>query len=181
MQKIIKIVVGVLAFALIIVGVMQVTTLKANVDGLDIRSTNTQNPLAANSTTTRSYMNAGTGTTTITSFTPLTDEISLMVQFEGSSTAAVLGWQYEWSNDNVNWFEEDLPLSIAAGGTQANIDHASTTITHRWNPGTVATSSKAVRVPNIPARYTRVKFFIPIGGASGAVWAQMVNKSLNNQ
>lgn len=192
MKKNLKYIIGIaIAFTVAVALFVAITPAyktKANVNALTIRSSNTQNPVAANSTTTRVFMTPGTGTTTITNYTENADLLQNNVQFESSSTASTLAWQNEYSDDNVNWFEEDnfiqpttLGVVISAFSGLANTDHASTTVVHRWNPGTVATSSKSFPTPPYPARYTRIKYFLPAGSANGTMWAQTTLKTFNNQ
>lgn len=135
-------------------------------------------------TTSPSYMTAGTATTSCIWANDSANYTSLLLQFTASTSGAILGWTYEFSNGNncdiagnssgsgCDWFEEDGVI-LPATGVLAFMEHASTTITHRWQPGssTASTSLKAVPIPKVAAKYARARFFIPIGSTSGGVLA----------
>ena len=128
-------------------------------------------------TTTVAYMTPGTATTTLSFNSADNEKNQLYLQLTASTSASILNWQYQFSNNNIDWFEEDA-VSSTVGVSPSETLHASTTITHSWKPGsTVAsTSLKTVSLPNVPAKYTRVQFFAPIGGGNSLVWAQVAQK-----
>lgn len=161
-----------------IAGLTGINKLKAIVSSLAYIST-------SSATTSPNFMTAGTATTTFNLYDTTQffddsgfDQNQLFIAFKASTSAATLQWQYEFSNNAVDWYEEDIPVQYGVGQGISTMDHASTTITHRWLPGsTVAsTSYKTLTIPNNAARYKRVVFSIPVGSTAGAVWAQAANK-----
>jgi hypothetical protein len=130
---------------------------------------------SATATTTVTYMTPGTATTTY-SFAAASDAAYstsdidasfLFLQLIASTSATELNWYYEYSNNNVDWFKDDTTLSGIA-----YVDHASSTITHRWvNGNTVSsTTRKVLAIPDIGSRYKRVVFSLPIGSPNGSLW-----------
>jgi hypothetical protein len=152
--------------------VAQTSVVQAAIQQLGLRTQ------TATATTTVAYMTPGTASTTITVDNSLNtpNEMSLYVQLTSSTTATVLNWEYEYSMDQIDWWDEDLtPTSVAIADTQ--VQHSSTTITHVWNPGdaNASTSNKVFIMPNkYAARYSRVVFTLPIGVDNGALWAEVV-------
>lgn len=141
-------------------------------------------------TTTPAFMTPGTGTST----TPVYDSYALtvnggvqtktefagvLVNFCGSSTAAVLKVAVEYSQDNVDWYRNYV-LSPNQIGTTTNPYVIGTPFTTNWTfasssvggSGTLATcSTAAISVPT-PFRYMRI--VNSITGANGSVWASIV-------
>lgn len=107
------------------------------------------------------------------------DSGSLYIEFVASSSASSLGWQFQYSNNNQDWYGESAPFSTGTiSGTSSNQFEASSTITHVWTPGVGATSTKVVAIPILPAQHERVVFFTPIGAAASGVYAEVDLKSL---
>lgn len=199
MKNIIKnITLGLMGIVMMAIAVIYIThnpqTVKANVTGITVNSTNQNNPSGAKGSSTINYMSAGNATTTYVMNTSQADDVTVNVAFSASTSAATLGWQYEFTSDSgcnatsttCNWYEEDAntllaPTNLVTG--LANIYQSSTTITHTWSPGSsVATTSyKAVVIPKVTANAIRIKFFIPIGSVSGGVYVQSAIKNNNNQ
>lgn len=125
-------------------------------------------------TTTPVFMTPGTATTTYTfaagdsSFSPSRDADAtyMFLQYNASTTASEVDWKYQFSNDNVDWFDEDGTTATNAITTT----HASTTITHKWIPNLTGFSRKVVAVPFFASNYKRVVFTTPIGTANGSLW-----------
>lgn len=136
----------------------------------------------ATETTSPNYMTPGTATTTLTfnSTTQgdraLPDELNLYLQSTASTSATVWEWKYQYSMNNIDWFDEDMQTPSALTPGLDTYEHASTTITHRWNPGstTASTTRKIFDVPTYGARYIRAVIGIGIGTANGSLWAELV-------
>lgn len=149
------------------------------------------NKAATTTAAAAGFMTPGTGTTTIAFLSHDLEEQYAHLFFTSSTSAARLDWQYQWSNGNSDgvdcssvqtaceWYEED---QVGVYTTALNnVEHASTTITHRWNPGstTAFTARKALAIPTNRAKYTRAQFFIPAGSTNGTLYVQFV-KTLPN-
>lgn len=140
----------------------------------------------ASATTSPAYMTPGTATSTLTfdSYNPTTnvfvaDRLALLMQFTGSSTSAVLGINFEYSQDGIDWYKNAIVTSETISTTSPSLSlntPTSATWTFSGTPlngdaGTVATSTRIVSVP----LYTRfVRSVFTLTGASGAVWGQFV-------
>lgn len=106
---------------------------------------------------------------------------ALLIQFTASSTTSVLGWTYEYSQDAVDWYSDDV-LNLPTTSTTTSVSiinaqiwvFASSTIGGQV-PGTSNNiANKIVNVP-VPTRYVRPVFYIS-STARGAIWAQFVPK-----
>lgn len=137
----------------------------------------------ATATTTMSYMTPGTATTTYqfdsasySSGKVLNmqgiDSGSMMIQFAASSSAASLAYQFQYSNNNIDWYGESSSFGTVSGSNNSLFE-ASSTITHIWTPGVTGTSTKLVTIPVAAAQHERVVFSIPVGTANGAVYAEI--------
>lgn len=143
-------------------------------------------------TTSVSYMSAGVGTSTITcdleyiasaygngsnSF----DSAILGIQLNASSTNTTLAWKYEYSQNKLDWYEDDVELTINATTTT----HVRTYKEHSWlfasssYPTSIANSSRSTKKVNLetPTKWIRVTFYMPTGSTGGALWAQIIGKS----
>ena len=138
---------------------------------------------SATATTTLSFMTAGTATTTYNlgvipgasvSDNSDVDVNYLYIQFKASTSPAVLQWNYQASNDSIDWYNYDSTVAPTTFATAATVDTASSTVFYRWNPGSTlaSTSLKVVKIPDISGKYKRVLFSIPAGSVNGAVWMQ---------
>jgi hypothetical protein len=101
------------------------------------------------------------------------DNASMFIEYVASSTSSILAWQFQYSNDGVNWYGENSSQTPILNSTLSETIEASTTITHLWTPGVAATSTKAVVIPIIAAQHERVVFFAPTGAANGAIYAEI--------
>lgn len=145
----------------------------------------------ANATTTVAYVGIGLATSTVTydaynisgtnepttGVVSDTDSASLLVQFAGSSTSAVLNISYEFSQDGIDWYRDSTSISTSTIPENVNLAN-SLSWTFTGTPsggiaGTVATTSRIFTVLT-PTRYVRAVFSLT--GAAGAVWAQFVPK-----
>src|SRR5690242_20576913 len=76
---------------------------------------------SATATTTTSFLSPGAGTTTYQlggGFNNLmagVDKSNVFVQVTASSSATVLNWTYQYSNNSYDWYTYASPLSQVAG------------------------------------------------------------------
>lgn len=149
----------------------------------------------AAATTTPAYIGNGSATTTVvydayningtnqqtTGLTTDTDSATLLVQFVGSSTSAVLTTSFEYSQDGVDWYLDSTndDNTISTTSTVVSLNQPNKYVwTYAALPtggaaGTAATTTRAITVAT-PTRYVRAVF--SLSGAAGAVWAQFVPK-----
>lgn len=145
----------------------------------------------ATATTSVTYLSAGIATTTyqldgngvFSTGKVLTmqtiDSGSMYIQLVASSTTSSLGWQFQYSNNNQDWYGESAPFTTGTiSATASNIFESSSTISHIWTPGVAATSTKVISIPIIPAQHERIVFFTPIGTAASGLYAEFDLKSL---
>lgn len=114
------------------------------------------------------------------------DEVNLAIQFTASSTTSVLGWKYEYSQDGIDWYEDDYMdagrlstssiVNVSAGYTQT-WTFASSTVGGQTPAASNQISGKLVTVP-VPMRYVRVVFY-SASTARGAVWATFIPQKQN--
>lgn len=139
-----------------------------------------QRSQSATATTSVVYMTPGTATTTVTLDT-LSDRgaisAALLVQYTGSTSAAVIDHTIEYSMNGIDWFGQDsYPGTLSIG--QATIHHASTTVTHRWGAGSAtASTTRRTFEYSVPTRYIRATLSVPIGADRGALYAELNAKS----
>ena len=134
-------------------------------------------------TTTPVFMSPGLATTTLTMDSQNTayDNASLLIQVTGSGTPATLQWQYQFSSDGVDWYEETANL---AASTATSTQETRTNVIHSWihastsGPFVSSVSPRALKLVTVPTptRFIRVVFYLPAGSPNGALWAQFTNK-----
>ena len=72
-------------------------------------------------TSTPEYITANTETVTTDTIDLLgIDQVDMKIQETASSTKSVLVWEYEYSDDNIDWFGEDLAEATATTTGQGN-------------------------------------------------------------
>ncbi len=156
----------------------------------------------ASATTSPTFMTPGTATTTVylDSFAGNTssqqyDAVSLLTQFYGSSTAAVLNMTVEYSDGVAgvdctatpgvcDWYQDATIEMTNASTSQPYPITANALNTYSWTFASttqggaagVGTSNRALKAINIPvtSRYVRVFYTLGIGGTNGAVWGKLV-------
>lgn len=127
---------------------------------------------SATATTTRTYMTPGTATTTYNLAGGATeydvDSNQLFILLTSSSTASILNWSYQYSNNGNDWFGNDYE-TVTSNFTVA---HSSSTPVQTLAPtnSTASSTLKVVVLPAIAAVYKRVVFSVPIGAGNGAIW-----------
>lgn len=133
----------------------------------------------AAATTSPAYMGIGTGTSTLTynssiSGNPLKpDSSALLIQFAASSTSAVLNISIQYSQDGIDWYNDNISNNVATTTIPINLSVASS---YTWKAAGTATTGVIINVPT-PTRYVRA--VSSLTGAAGAVWEQFVpNKQI---
>jgi hypothetical protein len=139
----------------------------------------------ATATTSPVFLVDGTSTSTLTYDTYtggnnyLADKAVLAMQFAGSSTSAVLGINLEYSQDGIDWYQNDLnsgATTTRAINLQPRTSYswtfASTTIGGILPTTTNTATSTKVLFIDTPLRYVRAVF--SISGANGAIWGQII-------
>lgn len=136
--------------------------------------------MTATATTTVASIAPGTATTTLTfdSFSSgqqyAGDSVTLLLQSTGSSTAAVVNVNFQYSQDNVDWYNLNPLLGTAT--TSVNISSA---LTYSFTPATTSIQKNAIATP-VPTRYIRA--VITATGTSSTVWASFIaKKQIGNQ
>lgn len=132
----------------------------------------------ATATTSPAYMTPGTATSTLTfdayantgygGLNTIADKAALLMQFTGSSTSAVLGIKYEYSQDGIDWYTNFM-LGPAGLSTTTAVTNLATPTSITWTYS-AATPKAIITVPT-PTRYVRAVFSIT--GANGSIWAQV--------
>lgn len=131
-----------------------------------VKGTNTKE-----ATTTPVYMTPGTATTTLTVSKDKGSVPALFIAFTASTSPAILNWDYQFSNNGIDWYEEDDTIEALA-----RFDHASTTVAHVWQPGstTASTSYKTLGMPNTSSKFMRVVFSLPIGTVNSSLYSEII-------
>lgn len=143
--------------------------------------------------TTLSFMSAGLATTTYqidsnsadTRLKPnfsmaQIDSADVYILFNASTSGSILTWQYQFSNNNVDWYAEGQNIANPITGTASTtngfvVQNASSTI-HMWSPGVSGNSFTVVSAPALPGYHERIVFSIPMGSPAGAVYAEIDTK-----
>lgn len=142
----------------------------------------------ATATTTVTYMTTGAATTTLTfdsyyinslGTNTKTDSITLFTQFLASSTASVLGINFEYSQDGVDWYSNNLSFGNTA--TTSSVIYLQPPSSLSWTfassttngvlQATTTPEKKAVTV-QLPTRFVRAIYTLT--GTPGAIWAQFI-------
>lgn len=144
-------------------------------------------------TTTLAYLNAGTATSTLvydsyeqsgTNETnsgniTIPNTVALAIQGVGSSTSAVLNVTCEFSDDNVDWYQNEIFPATSTGPIVINTPvsftytNASSTI-----GGVVATGFKKLVQCPVPLRFVRA--IIGNTGAGVGIWAAFIPTKQRN-
>lgn len=140
----------------------------------------------SSATTSPAYIGVGnTAThdfdTLVSGNTAAMDSAALLIQHTASSTLSVLDATVYYSEDGIDWFAESMALQnpgVFVGTTStARVDHASTTVAHRFTGNTIASTTRfTLDLGNVPTRYVRVVYSVPTGAASSSVWSKFIGK-----
>ena len=124
----------------------------------------------SNATTSPNYLSYGFGTTTLTFSSSDLSSITIMENVFASTSAvkASLNMEVQGSDDNIDWFTQDPttlnPITITTGASyvaSSTIQLASSTLPYIYFPSVRnSTTTKMFRVPLVPARYTKLIFYV---------------------
>ena len=104
------------------------------------------------------------------------------ISLEASTSAAVLSWTHEFTNDSdcgfnadptaCTWYGEDK----VGAGTADSVTHSSTTVLHTWtqNSATASTTNKRIEVADVYAKFMRTTFTVT--GATSTITIQQGTK-----
>lgn len=142
--------------------------------------------------TSVTYMTGGTGTTTLlydtycvggsnqpnTGNTSTTNLLSLLTQFTASSTASVLNTSVEYSQDGVDWYQDNYVASTTAAYSLQTANSTSWTFASSTPGGgaAVANSNRVGKLTRLyaPTRYVRVVYTLAASGTAGGVWGEIL-------
>lgn len=152
---------------------------------------------SASASTTLVYMSPGAATSTsnvIDSYangdSTAVNQAIVLVQFNASNTTA-MKVRVESSLDNVDWYPVNNPIVTSPTATTTNLAAPFSEFVLSFSTSTFAgdfggsgnASTTVGNSPNArihqsftidtPTRYTRVKFYIPVGGANGGLFYQI--------
>ncbi len=179
MNNLKKFLIGTLLLGLFLVGYGQVVKGISRLETDYQLTTSTSTPVtlsiypqASTTDATKTTQNA-----TTTFQTTGIDYIDLNISFQGSSTDATLNWTYEFSDNFMDWYGEDLAQTASA----RTITHSSTTLAHSWNPQVASTTvvRKNISINPIASRYMRIIFTTT--NATSSVHARVALKSEVNR
>lgn len=147
--------------------------LKAHANPSDLNLSNTT------ATTTVSYLTAAGASTTETYDTyqggvgdPNASESAvLFTQYAASSSSAILAIRIQYSQNGIDWYDDNLTASTLGTTTQPyNVGVANS---FTWAAVNTATSSKAITIPT-PTRFVRASYSVT--GANAAVYKVIIAK-----
>ncbi len=129
---------------------------------------------------------AQSASTTFPVYVERADRVNLNFQMTGSTTASILGFTYETSNDNSNcandpnictWAIPEFATSTQAGSFNV-YQLASSTPYYTWKPNGEpnGTTTLSVTIDPASSRFIRVK--AQVLGSAGALW---ISATANNQ
>ena len=107
------------------------------------------------------------------------DSATLLVQLTATSTPPTLMWRYEYSQDGIDWYAEDIELNTSATTTIHVRDFAE----HSWvfasSTAGTNSSSKSLKKLDVstPLRFVRAVFYLPTNSPNAAIFTQWVSKS----
>lgn len=147
--------------------------------------------MSATATSSPAFLGVGTATTTmvydsynlngtnqaVVNDPTAAEAATLVMQFTGSSTSAVLNVNIEYSQDNVDWYQDNLEATTSGPFSITQPD------TYTWtyaasNVGGVPVTrvGKAISIVT-PMRYVRAVFSMT--GANGSVWGAFIPEKQN--
>lgn len=99
------------------------------------------------------------------------DQLNLDLRVTASSTSGRLDWSYEWSEDRIDWYAEDIASTTPDG--QYTEHSATTTVKHRWLPGVATEVAKSVVIPDVNANFLRINFERGVQYENFILWAEV--------
>lgn len=190
MKKVLYIILAILIVAIAVTLVTTTNKTFANPSKFSTNNCVTVNSSGVSATGTPSFMTPGTATTTLTCNLSLIsggsdamDSAALAFQLTATSTGTILNWQYEYSQDGVDWYGDNFSSTTITTSEHsrvktARLQFASSTdnCAASNNPVTNTRTCRLIDLPT-PTKWIRVKFFLPIGSLNGAIYGQIIGKS----
>lgn len=139
---------------------------------LDITTSNTT------ATTSVVYLTAATNSATYTydsyangfADPNATELAGMLIQTTASSSSSVYSWNYQFSQDGVDWYDDNTSFLATTSATSTVSQREGYT----WIPGVTTRSLKTVMLPATPTRYIRATFYTT--AANGSIWATFVTQ-----
>lgn len=143
-----------------------------------------------NGTTTLTYVNVSDSASTtlgtsassciVERFTKLRHNILV----KSTTSPATLMWEYQYSDNNVDWYGEDgnypilfdsagIGQSLSATTSQSTI-HSTTSPMNFWNIRDTATNTKSIIISNPVSKFIRVRFHI--FGNNGIIYSDIIGQ-----
>ena len=121
-------------------------------------------------TTTVEYLIAAGDAITEEFYTGDADLLDMNLAVVASSTSAVLSWEFEYSDNYIDWYQES--------GSQVDsitaVSYGATGLVHSWTPGTTSESLRNFSMSPVAAKYTRVTFSASTANLS--LWYNIINR-----
>ena len=121
-------------------------------------------------TTTKIFLTSGAASSTTAFNCDNAESIDLNLMSVASSTATVLNWTYEFSDDNIDWFYQDGFQIVSTSA----VTHGAGPILHSWTPNTTSEINKNVSILPVASKYCRIS--IGATGADGSIWGGIILK-----
>ena len=120
-------------------------------------------------------------TTTLQFPSESVDEVTMFIQYKASTTDGVLGYRLQFSNNGVDWYNDNTDNIERYSIFGSVIANSTSTLEYTWNPGTTATATKVVNLRIKPSKAVRVLLYAfatatPATGSVGNVWAEVYRK-----
>jgi hypothetical protein len=129
-------------------------------------ATTTTNGCSQTGSTTPLALTTGMSTTTMTVPTANATTLSLNLDVVPVSASTVYLFTVAYSNNGVDWFQED------ANSTSGSvITHAASATIHTWTPG-AATTTRSINIQTHAAKFTQIGF--KLTGANGKLYPQAI-------
>ena|SRR3990167_5053619 len=141
-------------------------------------------------TTSLLWMTPGTATTTLTCTTGSASNLRVNAILVGSSSQSThYRYRVERSMNNIDWYTDLNTLTQSATTTAVTGQFADNVIAFSTSTNPIAGTSQDIgfggrgtttanfvnfNIPTLGSKYTRVVFYLTIGGRNGAIWAEGV-------
>lgn len=151
-----------------------------------------------NATTTNAFMTPGTATSTLlfdtycvtgtnqqnTGNTFVASDLNLLTQLQASSTATVLNITAEYSQDGIDWYQDNYVATVSTTTVTSNyVSDISTPNSYKWTfasstTGGVATANnnrigKVIHL-HVPTRFVRIVYTLASGSTNGTIWGSLL-------
>lgn len=165
---------GILGACIVIAAALSLFVFRVHANPSDLNQSN------ALATTTLSFLTAGSTIVTETYDSygggvgePNASESAvLLTNFTASSTSSVLAIKLQYSQNNIDWFDDNL-LQTSLNSTTSPLYNLGTNNSYTWTALGTTVASKAITVPT-PVRYVRAVYTVT--GANAAVYKVIIAK-----